>query len=824
MSKEINENTRLSNLLDNQKFKEIYSCLLIDQELELKAEEFILTCILILFSYYDKDKRFKKTFSFAYHILLLYSIRTNNYRPLFDISIELGLFPITRHILIKKLLNDSEYKFQDIISGIYIKETYFNNAYTSTKSQSLANKYLLESQSTSLAYIAPTSFGKSSIIKDIIKTERYNKICIVAPSKSLIQQNFKNFIEFGDLYSIIYHDKMYTKQEKVICIVTQERAMRLLQKIESFDIIFIDEAHNLFDFDKTNNLRGLLLSKFIGISKKRSLKTKLIYLSPLVNNIENLRTIGLEKIDNYVIKNNIKSEIVYYYRDSFTSIYDKYTGSYFSEVVTDLKFQDYIISNSSEKNFIYNFKPKNIELLAKKISKSLNLIKGDNEIIVIKNTLINEVHKEFNIVDLIDYGIVYLHAKMPAIIKEYLEVKFKKVKSLKYLVANSVILEGINLPIDTLFITSASELNQKKLINLIGRVNRLDQVFNEENLNKLICNIHFVEDRELNRGNSLKAGIERLRIFEENDLIKNPLLQNYDIKNLDFTNTKDGKTKEEKFEERNKLDNNLKKNFDLLILNDGNNDLLTYLLNNNFEEIYSVEDLPNIVNILKNSFKQQKEGLQIMDLIHQFLINDTYNYIKNEAIRRLYHEPTRKYYKHYLETIRKLAYKDAIKSTYAFFIRKSNSADSLLYFGETYGDVIRENPNYKSFKKVYINLSDPKYEYKDLINLAIVKLKIEEDFVSYELNKLVNLLYDFDIIDESEYNLFSFGTNDDKYLKYLFLGISISTIKKLVDDNQLNNLSISSTSLLKPNNEFKKYLDDQSELFKFEINKYIQFS
>jgi hypothetical protein len=41
----------------------------------------------------------------------------------------------------------------------------------------------------------------------------------------------------------------------------------------------------------------------------------------------------------------------------------------------------------------------------------------------------------------IDYGLVYLHGQLPDIIKEYIEYKFKKVKELKYIIANTVILE-----------------------------------------------------------------------------------------------------------------------------------------------------------------------------------------------------------------------------------------------------------------------------------------------------------------------------------------------------------------------------------------------
>lgn len=67
----------------------------------------------------------------------------------------------------------------------------------------------------------------------------------------------------------------------------------------------------------------------------------------------------------------------------------------------------------------------------------------------------------------LNFGVIYLHGKLPDIIKEYVESKFKEIPSIKYLVANNVILEGINLPIDSLYICSYFKLTSSKIQNLI---------------------------------------------------------------------------------------------------------------------------------------------------------------------------------------------------------------------------------------------------------------------------------------------------------------------------------------------------------------------
>ena len=59
---------------------------------------------------------------------------------------------------------------------------------------------------------------------------------------------------------------------------------------------------------------------------------------------------------------------------------------------------------------------------------ALENIEKDDEIQTIIDTLSKEVHESFYINKTINKGIVYIHAKMPNIIKEYLEYQFNKIK------------------------------------------------------------------------------------------------------------------------------------------------------------------------------------------------------------------------------------------------------------------------------------------------------------------------------------------------------------------------------------------------------------
>ena len=100
-------------------------------------------------------------------------------------------------------------------------------------------------------------------------------------------------------------------------------------------------------------------------------------------------------------------------------------------------------------------------------------------------------------------------------------------------------------------------------------------------------------------------------------------------------------------------------------------------------------------------------------------------------------------------------------------------------------------------------------------------LKIEEDFVSFKLTKLIVFLYDFKIIPEDYYFNYMYGTTDMNIINLVRYGLSVNIVKKLIDDNQIKNLFLDEFGNLCVKDIFKHYLRDQPELFQFEINKYL---
>ena len=747
---------------------------------------------------------------FAYYIILKYSIKYNDYKPLYDFSINFGYYPISNTITKLNLIR------MDSIDDIIIK-----NGIRKFKKQDIVETYeqkynqdkFINSNNNEIAYIAPTSYGKSSIISEKILTDKYNKIGIIVPTKSLINQTY-NFIKKQILnYKIIMFDEMYEENdERFIAIITQERGLRLLERNNFyFDQIFIDEAHNLLLDDD----RSILLSRLINKNYSKNSNQKIVYLSPLVDDSKNLKSYNEGNIDEYKINFNLKEPEIFELRlDGKVLKYNRFMNEFYI-LSDDNNVIDYIRNYEKNKNFIFIARPVKIEKFAMELKEHKELEIDNNELDLLTDTLKKYVHEDFNVIDLIKHGIVYIHGKMPDQIKDYLEYKYKTIKELRYLIANHVILEGINLPIDNLYVMTVNSLNTKQIVNLIGRVNRLNDVFTPEtnNLDKLLPQIHFINTEEYNRKDSnMSNTIEKLRSFDLDDRVENPILVEYNENKLKISDDKKEKNRDI-IEKESKLfsdDDSENATIEKIMIECG---IDSYY--NNITEV-----IERIKKLKKEIIEDLKwKDLNIIDKVCHIFIDSIIS-INDYELKRLKYIETKDFYKNFIK-MQRFQLKDRIKKQYAYFKNiQYNNEKNEFYIGKSYGEIAKITDDYKNnFNKVYIKL-DTKTD-KELLNLAIVKLKIEDDFINYKINGFLQAMLKMEFISQEEYNEIVYGTNDKKKLNLIKKGLTYNLISKFEKDNQIENLSFDQYNNIIINNKFKEYRDSLDDFLKFEINKYI---
>ena len=133
--------------------------------------------------------------------------------------------------------------------------------------------------------------------------------------------------------------------------------------------------------------------------------------------------------------------------------------------------------------------------------------------------------------------------------------------------------------------------------------------------------------------------------------------------------------------------------------------------------------------------------------------------IIDDEFARLKNDKAIAYYKMFFEN-RKLSLKENISREVAYFQRRVAEGDSLMYIGESYGERAYAATGRESYHNVYIDLS--RKTSRQLANIAIVKQKIEEDFVSFKLRMFFQLMLDYSILNEDEYYEILYGTTDRK--------------------------------------------------------------
>lgn len=781
--------------LYNTDFPKLYEKIQKDENLSKSELEKILSIGIYLVGLENKNLQ-----KLGYRLFLLYSKVTNDYKPLYEISLNKGLIPISQFI--ENNLQYSKYydNLHTIINGITSDKFKWNNSYQTIGQYELF-KNSINSKLKSQIIVAPTSYGKTELILSFIDHKKFKKICIVSPTKSLLAQTKKRIINKFGYRKIITSPEMYNDNDnEIIAVLTQERLLRLLQNNPSlkFNLLIVDEAHNLLDGFTEENCRSVILASVIIICTRRNKNIICKYLTPCLTKKESL---NIKHISNnikwYNVKENIKSELFYFYdlTNNKKTLLDQYSPlkEKFIEVNSDdlKEDSDVVIKNCDNKNIIYINSPKKLEEFAKELYSKLPSKQIDKLNKAAKD-LREYVHEEYELANCIEKGIIYHHGSIPEQIRYYIENLYIDVPEINMLIANSTLLEGVNIPATKMFILDPSRgngyLSASSFKNLIGRVCRFGEIFNEStgNLNYLMPEIHIVKGKYCRNNFNPKMFVKGRKILIEDsdkiiDEVNNPLLEYYNIKN-------DNLEKVEKAEE--------------ILENISSADSIIEEYNNKPKTAVGklcFENNVNIFNILEEEI-QLSEELKKFDKVnsldtlfpimdHLFFSKINKNSGKYNNLKRLKEEEAQKFYKMLINwRIIGFTTKDMIREVVNYWkTLKDNS--KIVYVGK-WGDRVRGG-----YKKYWTDISQKSEHEK--INLAIVRLKEEYDFIDNEIIKYIEILHSLDLIEESFYLKIKYGTDNKEKITLLNCGISNGLTTLLKDKYEdMYNLDLDNSTVI----------------------------
>ena len=751
--------------LRNMNLGKIYNNLVLGKKVEHKQQEQALKLGILLLNSTDPDVE-----KLGYRIILLYSNLYGNYAPLYDVCINKGYIPVAK--LIERMsVHTSLFEEHFLTSFISSFSEVFeaDGKYLTYQQLDLNETFTSDSATESMAVIAPTSYGKSELILESVGTEAGN-VCIVVPTKALLAQTKRRLINsrhYDKQRSLITHPEMYREGESgIIAVLTQERLLRLLQKHSdiSFNLIFIDEAHNLLE----DTGRTRLLASVIIILNKRNLDARFQFLTPFLlkhSNLEVLHTnltIGVYKVDEY-----LKSERLYCYDfrgSNQLELYDQFLDEFLE--TGEREFKDdvsLVLSKSKTKNIIYLNRPPSIEKFARKIANALPIISSP-EIELACKALAGYVHRDYFLIYCLKRGVVYHHGAVTDVVKQYIERLYSTVPELRFIATTSTLLEGVNIPAERLFMLDYKKglgnLSPSQFKNLVGRICRFKEVFNPDSgdINMLEPHVYLITSefsaKNANVHNFLKSAmkIDRKETEEpENVLLAEARLTSDQLKT---------KKEAEEFLVNFEPGSIEKKEYRVAKTNFGRSCFQNSIYE--FDILASEKSCQEVVDKMLERGDQIDSADAIIDAINRIFMP----YIADNNLKRLENAETRSFYSMLFDwRVNNVSFPEMISSFIGYWKRRED-IDPVVFVGSRWGDKVREDGH----AKMWTDIS--KRTPIDRVNLAIVRIKEEQDYLDNTLVKFVEVFHDLELLVDDFYEQIRFGTSDKDKILLIKSGVS----------------------------------------------------
>lgn len=377
-------------------------------------------------------------------------------------------------------------------------------------------------------FSGPTSVGKSFVLMKFIEFNylhsRHYNYAMVIPTKALINevaQKIRDILAIcesryleasgfhGEInppvpYAVVTNpsDLAFRRKDcKFVCVMTQERMVRLLRSNPSIsiDYMFIDEAHKLSSKREDRNPLYYQMSSLIC---KQGDDVRFSFASPFVPNPE----IYAELLyGNYSPRSYTTDYSPVAQTRIFVDLNDKYFSIFNRVNHTFEKFYNFrkeydrydVITNigKGHRSIVYCNSLKKVIDYACEFDRKRGRAKNNRKLLDAAAVVREEISSRCILAKLLTRGIGFHVSYLPQKIRKLIEDLFKdKDSGLDIVFCTSTLLEGVNVPADYLFITSlrngGNNLSEVELSNLMGRAGRISH--------SISGNIVFISDKENN--------------------------------------------------------------------------------------------------------------------------------------------------------------------------------------------------------------------------------------------------------------------------------------------------------------------------------------
>ena len=357
-----------------------------------------------------------------------------------------------------------------------------------------------------LSMSAPTAAGKSFIVRrwieeQISATDEFRCVYLV-PTRALIEEIGRDLeVQLGSaagVRTLPWDDEIGSSPREVF-VFTQERLHLLFQKELglTLDLIFVDEAQKFGD-----DSRGVLLQQVLDEVVQRSIGSQILLASPLSNNPEVLLEGSPGDVDSdtlvgrtVTVTQNLLwvNQVPRKTRLWDVEIVDGEGSAKIGSIELPARPQPkskrlslvaVALGRHASSNVVYVNGPAGAEKTASQIYEALGDeadISSEPRIQALQELCQKTIHENYALSEVIGRGVGFHYGNMPLLVRTEVEKLFRD-GLLSYLVCTSTLLEGVNLPCQTLFVLGPERGRGNKMTaadfwNLAGRAGRWGQEF-----------------------------------------------------------------------------------------------------------------------------------------------------------------------------------------------------------------------------------------------------------------------------------------------------------------------------------------------------------
>lgn len=318
-----------------------------------------------------------------------------------------------------------------------------------------------------IAVSAPTSFGKSFVIDAYISIARPKNVMIILPTIALTDETRRRlYKKFSIHYNIITTTDAELGEQNIF-IFPQERAISYLSRLESVDLLIIDEFYKAsLHYDKER--APTLLKAMLKFGKKAKQK---YYLAPNITNItKSVFTDGMRFIDNL----------------NFNTVYlEKY--ELYKEIKNDEQRKGTalldILSETKGKSLIYAASYSQIEKVSNLLNE--NLPPQDLPLLMdFAEWLTKNYDSNWKLTNMIKRGSGIHNGRLHRSLSQIQIKLFEEDRGLKNIVSTTSIIEGVNTSAENVIIwrnrkggRGNRKLDDFTYRNIIGRGGRMFKHF-----------------------------------------------------------------------------------------------------------------------------------------------------------------------------------------------------------------------------------------------------------------------------------------------------------------------------------------------------------